>query len=50
LALTAAAHHQQLRRDERIGYHALYGDNGQIPGQLSIDDVVGLDTEGGVSS
>jgi hypothetical protein len=46
LALTAAAHHQQLRRDERIGYHALYGDNGQ----LSIDDVVGLDTEGGVSS
>ena len=50
LALTAAAHHQQLRGDERIGYHALYGDNGQIPGQLSIDDVVGLDTEGGVSS
>ena len=43
LALTAAAHHEQLRRDERIGYHALYGDNGQIPGQLSIDDVVGLD-------
>ena len=25
LALTAAAHHEQLRRDERIGYHALYG-------------------------
>ena len=25
LALTAAAHHEQLRGDERIGYHALYG-------------------------
>ena len=39
--LTAAAHHEQLRRDERIGYHALYGDSedGQIPGQLSIDDL-----------
>ena len=24
LALTAAAHHEQVRRDERIGYHALY--------------------------
>ena len=39
LALTAAAHHEQLRGDERIGYHALYGDDGQIPGQLSIDDL-----------
>ena len=41
LALTAAAHHEQLRRDERIGYHALYGDSDddQIPGQLSIDDL-----------
>lgn len=41
LTLTAAAHHEQLRRDERIGYHALYGQSGdddQIPGQLSIDD------------
>jgi putative transposase len=51
LALTAAAHHEQLRHDERIGYHALYGpsadravDTGgehgsQIPGQLSITDL-----------
>ena len=40
LALTAAAHHEQVRRDERIGYQALYGhDDGQIPGQLSIDDL-----------
>ena len=39
LALTAAAHHEQLRRDERIGYHALYGQDGEIPGQLSIDDL-----------
>lgn len=50
LALTAAAHHEQLRHDERIGYHALYGadgqttigtaeQDGQIPGQLSITDL-----------
>ena len=50
LALTAAAHHEQLRQDERIGYHALYGprtdrtidavsDHAQIPGQLSITDL-----------
>lgn len=45
LSLTAAAHHEQLRRDERIGYHALYGDDGEIPGQLSIHDVVGPDTD-----
>ena len=53
LALTAAAHHEQLRDDERIGYHALYGDNGQIPGQLSIDDLqpgVDVDHEGEVSA
>jgi len=55
LALTAAAHHEQLRRDERIGYHALYGssDDGQIPGQLSIDDLrpsVDVDHEGEVSA
>jgi len=50
LALTAAAHHEQLRQDERFGYHALYGprtdrtidapgDHAQIPGQLSITDL-----------
>ena len=55
LALTAAAHHEQLRRDERIGYDALYGssDDGQIPGQLSIDDLqpsVDVDHEGEVSA
>ncbi len=54
LALTAAAHHEQLRGDERIGYHALYGssDDGEIPGQLSIDDLqpsVGVDHDGEVS-
>jgi putative transposase len=50
LTLTAAAHHEQIRRDERIGYHALYStsDDGQIPGQLSIDDVVGLNPDGEV--
>ena len=53
LALTAAAHHEQLRRDERIGYHALYGQDGEIPGQLSIDDLqpsVDIDHEGEVSA
>jgi transposase InsO family protein len=53
LALTAAAHHDQLRRDERIGYHALYGHDDQIPGQLSIDDLgsgVDLGHEGEVSA
>ena len=55
LALTAAAHHEQLRGDERIGYHALYGssDDGQIPGQLSIDDLrpsVDVDHQGEVSA
>ncbi|CAN3132117.1 hypothetical protein ACNUDN_29820 [Mycobacterium sp. smrl_JER01] len=42
LALTAAAHHEQLREDERIGYHALYGtdaDGDQVAGQLSITDL-----------
>jgi len=48
LALTATAHHEQLRHDERIGYHALYGDDCQIPGQLSIDDVIDHDGNGEV--
>jgi transposase InsO family protein len=55
LELTAAAHHAQLRRDERIGYHALYGntDDGEIPGQLSIDDLqpsVDIDDENEASA
>nr|WP_239656985.1 integrase [Mycobacterium riyadhense] len=45
--MTATAHHEQLRHDERIGYHALYGDNDQIPGQLSLDDI---DDKGGISA
>lgn len=45
LRLTAADHHEQTSRDERIGFDALYdrGD-GEVPGQLSIDDI---DTTGG---
>ena len=49
LALTAAAHHAQLRDDERIGYHALYGTevtatddivvNDQVLGQLALTDL-----------
>ena len=53
LALTAAAHHEHLRRVERIGYHALYSEAGQITGQLSIDDLapsVDVDHEGVVSA
>jgi putative transposase len=52
LSLTAAAHHEQIRRDERIGYHALYSsdDDDEIPGQLSIDDAAGLDTDGEVTA
>jgi len=53
LALTAAAHHEHLRRVARIGYHALYSEAGQITGQLSIDDLapsVDVDHEGVVSA
>ena len=60
LALTAAAHHEQIRADGRIGYDALFATptaetgDGQIPGQLSIDDIddiddiAGLDDQDGV--
>jgi len=68
LALTAATHHEQIRADHRIGYNALFtttpasgnasgsGGDGQIPGQLSIDDLdgpdglAGLDQQDGVSA
>lgn len=46
LALTADVHDEQLKSEERLGYHAFYRqapDDGQIPGQLSIDD---LDPDG----
>ena len=51
LALTAATHHDQLRDDERIGYHALYGDH-RLPGQLSLTDLNNIDGqfEDGVSA
>ncbi len=55
LALTATAHHDQLRGDERIGYHALYGTDtsatvgsvgdDQVPGQLSITDLTAASGE-----
>ncbi len=65
LALTAAAHHQQIRDDQRIGFHALYGsDNppdtadatesvadGQVPGQLALTDLIDANAaEGQVAS
>ena len=37
LTLTADAHHRQVRRDEQIGFDALYSN--EIPGQLGIDDI-----------
>jgi putative transposase len=40
LQLVADAHQQQVAADDRIGFHALYSAApGQIPGQLSIDDL-----------
>ncbi|BBZ53759.1 hypothetical protein MPHO_40030 [Mycolicibacterium phocaicum] len=46
--MTAAAHHEQLREDERIGYHALYGtdsDGDQVAAQLSITDLAPTEDE-----
>jgi len=43
LQLVADAHQQQLHDEERIGFHALYSappDDGQLPGQLSIEDAL----------
>jgi transposase InsO family protein len=50
LTLTATAHHEQLQRDERIGYDALYGQShdSEIPGQLSLVDVADIDDHGEV--
>jgi transposase InsO family protein len=46
LQLVADAHHQQVA-DERIGFHALYSQlSGQIPGQMSFDDLPGDDPTG----
>ena len=52
LTLTADAHHDQLRREERIGFNAIYSD-GQIPSQLSIDELIpsgDIDHDGEVSA
>lgn len=49
LQLLADTHHAQVADDERIGFHALYANgpepateptSGQIPGQLSIDELL----------
>jgi putative transposase len=50
LQLVADAHQQQIAAEERIGFHALYSTTApsaqpppvdpQLPGQLSIDDVL----------
>ncbi|MBA2323019.1 MAG: hypothetical protein H0V92_03010, partial [Pseudonocardiales bacterium] len=53
LQLVAKTHHQQALEDELIGFHALYStqpppppDDGQLPGQLSIDDALTTTGEG----
>jgi putative transposase len=57
LNLTATAHHEQIRHDRRIGYHALFNssttaDTDQVPGQLSITDLLAPagDSENGSGS
>lgn len=56
LELTAQTHHEQVRADRRIGYDALFGDTagdgdqGQVPGQLSIDGVADLIDRNGTSA
>ena len=55
LALTAAAHHQQIQHDQHIGFHALYGSDhapkdvaaGQVPGQLALTDLIDADDAAG---
>ncbi len=49
MRLVADTHHQQIAADERIGYHALYGTDidGQLPGQLSINDISTHNEEAG---
>jgi putative transposase len=55
LALTAHTHHEEVRADRRIGYDALFGgriadDDGQIPGQLSIDGIEDITDRNGTSA
>lgn len=56
LDLVAAAHHEQVRNDERIGFHALYSsatDSAapeQVPGQMSIEDLLVEDAPSAPSS
>ena len=52
LQLVAATHQRQVADDERIGFHALYSSAippspDQIPGQLSIDDLLTSDLPAG---
>jgi putative transposase len=50
LAMVADIHHRQVADDERIGFHALYPQHpGQLPGQLSIDDLISDSTSGGTA-
>jgi len=50
LQLVAGTHHEQVAADDNIGFHALYSrlsgqptdsGTGQIPGQMSIDELTG---------
>ena len=45
LAMVADTHHQRVAADETINFHALYPrPDGQLPGQLSIDDIPSSET------
>jgi putative transposase len=45
--LTAAAHHQQIRDDQRIGFHALYGSDNP-PEATDATDATGSVADGQV--
>ena len=54
LNLTAQAHHEHVRGDQRIGFHALFGgnaaatvDSDQVPGQLALPDLISDTTDVG---
>lgn len=55
LDLVAASHHEQVRAEERIGFHALYSSasdstaSEQVPEQMSIEDLLPEDATSGES-
>ena len=39
--MVADTHHQRVAADDTINFDALYPQPGELPGQLSIDDILG---------